>query len=326
MRRRDVITLLGGAAVAWPLAAQTRQRTLPVIGYLNAGSPAAFERYMAAFRGGLAEAGYVEGRNVAIDLRWANNDSTRLPDLAADLVTRGVSVIAAFANSAAVAAKASTPTIPIVFAIGGDPVNMGLVTRLDRPGGNITGASTLATETTAKMLEVLHQLVPKAAVVAAFINPGNAQADALAKEAREAARVLGLELLVLNPRTESDIETAFANLLRKRAEALVIDGDVLFLTRMKQLVVLTARHAIPAVFPTRDFPDAGGLMSYGVSFSEANRVAGIYAGRILKGEKPADLPVQRSTKVELVINLATARALGLTFPLTLLGRADEVIE
>jgi putative ABC transport system substrate-binding protein len=274
----------------------------------------------------LSEAGYVEGQNVTIEYRWAEGQADRLPALAADLVRRRVAVIATLANVATVAAKAATTTVPIVFTIGGDPVTMGLVDSLNRPGGNITGVSFLSSAVMAKMLEVLHEVAPNTAVIAALVNPANPQAEADTGEAQEAARFLGLQVHVLNARNESDIDTAFATLVQRHAGALLIEGDGLFVTRMKQLVVLTARHATPAIYQGRDFPDAGGLMSYGASRANALRVAGVYAGRILKGEKPADLPVQQSTKVELIINLTTAKALGITVPISLLGRADEVIE
>jgi putative ABC transport system substrate-binding protein len=325
MRRRNFMTLLGSAAV-WPLAARAQQPAMPVIGFLSTESLETTRDQFNAFRQGLSEAGYVEGQNVTIEYRWAEGQADRLPALAADLVRRRVAVIATLANVATVAAKAATTTVPIVFTIGGDPVTMGLVDSLNRPGGNITGVSFLSSAVMAKMLEVLHEVAPNTAVIAALVNPANPQAEADTGEAQEAARFLGLQVHVLNARNESDIDTAFATLVQRHAGALLIEGDGLFVTRMKQLVVLTARHATPAIYQGRDFPDAGGLMSYGASRANALRVAGVYAGRILKGEKPADLPVQQSTKVELIINLTTAKALGITVPISLLGRADEVIE
>jgi putative ABC transport system substrate-binding protein len=281
---------------------------------------------VAAFRKGLSEVGYVEGHNVAIEYRWANNEIDRLPDMADDLVRRRVAVIATRGNGAAIAAKATTSTIPVVFSIGGDPVKLGLVASLNRPGGNMTGVSFLATGTVAKMLEMLHETVSATTVIGALVNPGNPQAAADTREAEEAARILGLQLHVLNASNERAIDSAFAALIQRRAGALLIEGDPLFQARMKQLVALTVRHGIPAIYQGREFPDTGGLMSYGASLEDAAHLAGIYTGRILKGEKPADLPVQQSTKVDLVINLKTARALGVTVPLPLLARADEVIE
>jgi putative ABC transport system substrate-binding protein len=299
---------------------------MPVIGFLSTESLEISRGQVTAFRQGLSEAGYVEGQNVTIEYRWAEGQAERLPVLAADLIRRRVAVIATLTNVATMAAKAATTAIPIVFTVGGDPVKMGLVGSLNRPGGSITGVSFLSTGTAAKRLELLHEVAPNASVVAALINPANPQAEADTKEAQEAADVLGLQLQALNTSTQGDIDKAFATLVQRHAGALVIEGDPLFATRLKQLVVLTARHAIPAIFPGREFPDAGGLMSYGASRTDALRVAGLYSGRILKGEKPADLPVQQSTNVELIINLKTAKALGLTVPLALQASADELIE
>jgi putative tryptophan/tyrosine transport system substrate-binding protein len=324
-RRREFITLLGGAA-AWPLAADAQQPVIPVVAFLHAASLETEVRGLAEFRRGLSEIGYVEGQNVMIEYRSAEGQADRLPALAADIVRRRVAVIATVANNAAVAAKAATTTIPIVFTVGGDPIKMGLVDSLNGPGGNITGVSFLSSDIVAKMLEALHELMPKAARIAALVNPTNQNAAADTKEAKAATRTLGLELQVLNASNGREIDDAFALLVERRAAALLIEGDPFFAGRMKQLVVLTARHAIPAIFQGRDFPDAGGLISYGANRADALRVAGGYTGRILKGAKPADLPVQLATKLELVVNLNTAKALGLEVPATLLARADEVIE
>jgi ABC-type uncharacterized transport system substrate-binding protein len=325
-KRREFIALLGGAAPVWPLAVNAQQPTIPVVAFLDAASLEIEVRGLSEFRKGLSEIGFVEGQNVMIEYRSAEGQADRLPALAADIVRRRVAVIAAVANNAAVAAKATTTTIPIVFAVGGDPIKMGLVDSLNRPGGNITGVSFLSSDIVAKMLEALHELMPKTARIAALVNPTNQNAAVDTKEAEAAARTLGLELQVLNASNASEIDDAFALLVEQRAAALLIEGDPFFIGRMKQLVVLTARHAIPAIYQGRDFPDAGGLMSYGANRSDALRLAGGYTGRILKGERPVDLPVQLATKVELVVNLTTAKALGLKIPLPLLGRADEVIE
>ena len=326
LKRRRFITLLGGAAAAWPRVARAQQRTMPVVAVLHAASLETEIRGLAEFRRGLGEIGYVEGQNVMIEYRSAEGQADRLPALAADLVRRGVAVIATVANNAAVAAKVSTNTIPIVFTVGGDPIKMGLVDSLNQPGGNITGVSFLSSDIVAKMLEALHELMPKSARMAALVNPTNQNAAADTKEAEAAARTLGLELQVLNASNGREIDDAFALLLERRASALLIEGDPFYIGRMKQLVVLTARHAIPAIYQGRDFPDAGGLMSYGANRSDALRIAGGYTGRILKGAKPADLPVQLATKLELVVNLNTAKALRLDVPPTLLARSDEVIE
>ena len=325
LKRRDFITLLVGAA-AWPLTARAQQPAMPVVAFLDAASLETEVRGLTEFRRGLSEIGYVEGHNVMIEYRSAEGQADRLPALAADIVRRRVAVIATVANNAAVTAKAATTTIPIVFTVGGDPIKMGLVDSLNRPGGNITGVSFLSSDIVAKMLEALHELMPKAARIAALVNPTNQNAAADTKEAEAAARILGLELQVVNASNGREIDDAFALLVERRAAALLIEGDPFLVGRMKQLVVLTARHAIPAIYQGRDFPDAGGLMSYGANRSDALRVAGGYTGRILKGAKPADLPVQLATKLELVVNLYTAKALRLDVPPTLLARADEVIE
>ena len=323
IRRREFVALLGGAA-AWPLAARAQQPAMPVIGFLGTvESPKVIE----AFRKGLGQTGYVEGRNVVIEYRWAESNVDQLTNSAADLVRRQVAVIATSASTpAALAAKAATATIPVVFNIGGDPVQLGLVTSLNRPGGNATGMSFLASDTAAKMLEVLHDVVPNATVVAALVNPRNPIGEATARQAQEAARLLGLQLHVFYASNERELDGAFANLVRQHAEGLVIEGDAFFTLRLRQLVALTVRLAIPAIYQARDFPDAGGLMSFGADRFESSRLAGIYVGRILKGEKPADLPVQQSTKVELVINRVTAKAIGLDIPPMMLARADEIIE
>jgi putative ABC transport system substrate-binding protein len=326
MQRRQFITFLGSAA-AWPLAARAQQPALPVIGYLGAQSPAAFASRLRAFRQGLGETGYVEGRNVAIEFRWAQGQQNRLSALAADLVGRQVAVIVAPGGApAALAAKSATATIPIVFEMGADPIAMGLVGSLNRPGGNLTGVSSLNVEVTPKRLEILHELVPTAAVVAVLINPTSPTAESQLRDLQAAARALGLQLHVLHAGTERDFDTVFVTLLQLRAGGLVVASDGFFGTHGEQLAALTVRHAVPAIHQSRDFSIAGGLISYGGNFVESHRQAGVYTGRILKGENPADLPVQLVTKVELFINLKAAKTLGITVPLSLLGRADEVIE
>jgi putative tryptophan/tyrosine transport system substrate-binding protein len=301
---------------------------MPVIGFLSAVSPGPFAHRLAAFRQGLNETGYVEGRNLTIESRWAEGQYDRLPALAADLVRRRVTVIAALGSTpAALAAKAATSTIPIVFWIGGDPIELGLVASLNRPEGNLTGLTTLNQELVAKRVELLHQVVPGTSSMALLINPTSPTLTKTAiEDAQAAARSLGLELHVLNASTERDFDVVFANLIQLRAGGLVIGSDAFFSSRMEQLAALAARHAVPTVYQYREFAAAGGLMSYGGSLTNAFRGAGVYTGRILKGEKPADLPVQQVTKVELIINLKTAKALGLNISLPLIGRADEVIE
>jgi len=326
MRRRDLLAMLGSATVAWPLAAHAEQSAMPVIGFLHSASPEPFANVLAAFRQGLAEAGYFEGKNVAIEYRWAENKIDRLPTLADDLVRQQVAVIAAGGPAAAQAAKAATTTIPIVFLVGADPVQSGLVASLNRPANNLTGVGFLVNTLAPKQLEVLHELVPKAMTVGMLVNPDGPNAEADTREVQEAARFLGHQLLVLNARTEADIDLAFAKLVQRESGGLIVIGDPLNFDRRIKIIALAARNAIPTIYPLREFATAGGLMSYGPDLTVAYRIVGVYTGRVLKGDKPADLPVQMSTKVELFINLKTASMLGLTFPLTLLGRADEVIE
>ena len=327
MRRRDFIALAGGAAAAWPLAVSAQQAAMPVIGFLNGGSPDGRGQLLTGFHQGLNENGYVENRNVAIDYRWAGGQYDQLPALAADLVRRQVAVIAATGGTVSpVAAKAASTTVPIACLFDGDPVTAGLVASLSRPGGNITGISLVASVVEAKQLELLHELTPKATVIALLVNPTNSNATIISRDLQAAARTLGLQLHVLNASTEGDFGVAFATLVQLRAGALVIATDPFFLDRRNQLAALTARHAIPTIYGRREFAALGGLISYGTSLADAYRQVGVYTGRILKGEKPADLPVMQPTKFELVINLKTAKALGLTVPLTLQVAADEVIE
>jgi putative ABC transport system substrate-binding protein len=328
LKRRDVITLLCGTAAAWPFTVRAQLSAMPVIGYLGSGSPDEFVGRLRAFRQGLGETGYVEGKNVAIEYRWAENQYDRFPALLADLIRHKVTVIAAVTGTPpALAAKAATTTIPIVFVTGGDPVALGLVASLNRPGGNLTGVTTLTVELGPKQLEVLRELVPTATIIALLVNPTNpTNAETLSRDLQAAARTLGLQLQVLHASTERDFDAVFASLPRLRAGALVIGSDPFFDSRSQQLAALALRHAMPTMYPFREYAMAGGLISYGNSIADAHRQVGAYTRRILKGEQPADMPIQQSVKVELVINLKTARALGLTFPITLLGRADEVIE
>ena len=326
MRRRQFITLVGGATAMWPLWGRAQQSAIPVIGLLGSATAREWAPWLAAFLRGLSEAGFAEGRDVRIEYRWAENQYDRLPSLAAELIHRQVSVIAAFTTPSAIAAKAATATIPIVFTTIADPVQIGLVASLNRPGGNLTGVTFLNVEIVPKMLELLHEVVPTATTMAALVNPTNPNADTWSTGLQVAARTLGLELNVLKASTERDIDKAFATLIPLRVGGLVIVNDVFLITREEQLAALALRHKLPTIFQRREAVVAGGLMSYSGSASDTYRQAGVYTGRVLKGEKPADLPVQRSAKVELVINLKTAKVLGLTFPITLLGRADEVIE
>jgi putative tryptophan/tyrosine transport system substrate-binding protein len=327
MRRREFITLLvGGAAVAWPFAARAQQPATPVIGMLNGGMANANAFMVTALRRGLSEMGYVEGRNVAIEYRWAEDQQDRLPALAADLVQRRVAVIAAGPTQAALATKAATTSIPIFFQTGRDPIADGLVASFNRPGGNVTGVSQLALELGAKRLDLLHKLIPNARLVAGLAFPQNLVSRDQLADLQQAAQPLGMSILVLNINDDRDLEPAFAHLIEQRADALVVSGSGFFFSRRDRLAALAARHAIPTVYQSREFTFAGGLMSYGGDFSEVYRQIGVYVGRILKGEKPADLPVVQPNKLELVINLKTATALSITFPPGLLAIADEVIE
>jgi putative ABC transport system substrate-binding protein len=327
MRRRKFITLLGGAAAAWPLAANAQQPAMPVIGFLNGQSPGGWAPLVAAFRRGLNAAGYIEGQNVVVQYRWAEGQPDRLPALAADLVQRQVSVIVATGgNNPGIAAKAATASIPIVFMSNDDPRKHGLVASLNRPGGNVTGVSWFSAELGSKRLALLHELVPGARVVALLVNPNNAEAARQPAELQEAARSIGLRLVILNATAAGDIDTAFATMVQDGVGALVVAGDSFLLNRREQIIALAARHAVPTIYVNREMIGDGGLMSYGNSLADAYRRAGLHTARILKGENPADLPVDQATKFELVINLKTARTLGLTVPPSLLSVADEVIE
>jgi putative ABC transport system substrate-binding protein len=328
IKRREFITLLGGAAVAWPLMARAQQRATPLVGFLSNASPEGYTIRLRAFRQGLKEAGYVQGQNVEIEYRWAEGQNNRLPALAAELVHRQVALmVAAGGTPGALAAKAATATIPIVFGVAVDPVEIGLVASLNRPGGNLTGVTNLNVEVGLKRLELVRELLPGATIIAVLVNPTSPSiAELFSRSMQQAARTLGLQLHLLHASTDRDFDTVFARVLQLRADALVISPDVFFNTRSEQLAMLSLRHAVPAIYQYRPFAAAGGLMSYGSDETEYYRLVGVYAGRILKGEKPADLPVVQSTKVELIINLKTAETLGLTIPLPLIGRADEVIE
>jgi len=323
MRRREFITLLGGAA-AWPLAARAQQQSAtPVIGLLYSASPGGMAFFVTAFRNGLKQAGYIEGRNIAVEYRWGEGQTDRLAGLAADLIGRQIAVIATDTRGA-LALKKLDPPIPVVFISGGDPVKLGLVTTLNRPAGNMTGASFLTTAAAAKRLELLRELMPTAARIGYLVNPDNFTIET--EEVQAAGRALGLQVLVLNARNERDFDQAFATLLERRADALFVGGDPFFLTSRDEVVALAAHHAIPAIYNLRQYALAGGLISYGASIEDAQRQAGLYVGHILKGTKPAELPVIQTDRIELVINLRTAKTLGLKVPLTLQVAADEVIE
>jgi putative tryptophan/tyrosine transport system substrate-binding protein len=325
--RREFITVLGGAAVAWPLSARAQQTAMPVIGYLYTGSPDPSAHLTSAFRKGLSEAGYTEGRDVTIEYRWAHNDNARLPELAADLVRRQVAVLVTPGSSpAALVAKATTSTIPVIFSIGADPVEIGLVTSLNRPGGNITGFSSMNVELAPKRFGLLHELLPHAGRAFVLANSSNPVADVFIRDVLAAATAVGWQIEVLTANTVSEINTAFSSLAQKSAAAVLVMPGPLFNNRRIQLATLASRYTLPVMFSSREFAEAGGLMSYGPNIPEEFRQAGLYAARVLKGEKPADLPVGRATKFEFVINLQTANALGIEIPPTLLARADEVIE
>ena len=327
MRRRQFMTLLGGAAVAWPLAARAQRSAPPVVGFIRVGSADASARFAAAFRKGLNETGYVEGQNVTVEYHWLEGQYDRLPALMADLVRRQVAVIATPGNQPALAAKAATATIPIVFGVGDDPVQLGLVATLARPGGNATGINFFVNEVVAKRLRLLHDLVPKAVRVAVLLNPANATvAESTLRDVQEAAPTIGLQIQILNASTIGEIDAAFATLARERTDALFVAGDAFFVSRAVQFVTLTARDRIPATYSLRDYVAAGGLMSYGTDLADSFRQVGVYTGSILKGAKPADLPVLQSTKFEFVINLQTARLLGIEVPPGVLSIADEAIE
>ncbi|MGB8619412.1 MAG: ABC transporter substrate-binding protein [Pseudolabrys sp.] len=328
MQRREFIGLLGGAAAVWPLVARAQQPLMPVVGFLNAASAEGYTRQLTAFLKGLGETGYVDGRNVAIEYRWADGRSDLLPAMAADLVQRQVAVIAATSTPASLAAKASTTTVPIVFETGADPVRLGLVDNLNRPGGNITGVTQLSQEVAPKRLQMLHELLPMATSIALLVNPSEpTAAETQSREVLSAARNLGLELHVLNASSESDLDGVFAEVTKMRVGGLVIGGSPFFTSRTKQLGALALRHAVPTVYSYREFAMAGGLLSYGADITDAYHLVGNYIGRILKGDKPGDLPIQQATtRVEMYINLKTAKALGVSIPNTLIGRADEVIE
>ncbi len=327
MRRREFITLLGGTAIGWPLPARAQQPTMPVIGFLNSALAVKWSPFVAAFRQGLSETGYVEGQNVGIEFRWAEGHYDRLPGLAADLVCAGVAVIVATGGAtSALAAKQTTTTIPIVFSTGGDPIKEGLVASINRPGGNITGVNLLTTGLEAKRLEILHAVVPNASIIGALINPNNANAEVQSAMVQDAGRTMGQKVLILHASSERDFEAVLATMVQSRIDALIVGSDPFFNSQRDKLIDLTARYRIPAIYEWHEFVQAGGLMSYGSNLADGYHQVGIYAGRVLKGEKPGDLPIVQSTKVQFAINLKTANALGVTVPLPLLGRADEVIE
>jgi putative ABC transport system substrate-binding protein len=324
VRRRDFIKVIAGSAAAWPLAVPAQQSSMPVIGFLSTKAPDDIPHLLSAFRQGLKDTGFVEGQNVAIEYRFADNQNERLSALTADLVSRQVAVIFVPSTPAAVVAKRATATIPIIFEIGGDPIRLGLVNRLDRPGGNVTGVSQLNNEVAPKRLELLHEIVPKATVMGYLVNPADPNVETT--DVQAAAQKFGIELHVLKASAERDFDEVFAKLAQLRAGGLVIGASSFFIARQEQLAALSVRHAVPAIFENRQFAVAGGLMSYGSSLSDAYRLAGVYTARILKGEKPNELPVQQTTKIEMYINLTSAKALGLSVPPALWARADEMIE
>ena len=327
MQRREFITLVGGAAVTWPFAALAQQPTMPVVGFLHSASPGPFARAVDAFRHGLSETGFIEGQNVVIEYRWAEGQYDRLPALAAELVARQVSIIVALAGSGpAQAAKAATARIPIVFVTGGDPVSAGLVPSLNRPGGNVTGVSWIATALVPKQLELLRKAIGNRAVIGALVNPRYPDHDVQLRELQESAAAIGQEIKITRAATAPEIETAFSSFVQNSADALIVANDPFFVNRRQQIVALAGRHRIPAMYFSREFTEAGGLLSYGASLVDATRQGGVYAGKILHGENPADLPVMQSIKFEFVINLKSARALGLEIPPMVLALADEVIE
>jgi putative ABC transport system substrate-binding protein len=327
MRRRDFITLVGGAAAAWPMVARAQQPALPVIGYLYSGAPETSASWVAAFRKGLSEQGFSEGHNVAIEYRWGNNEPERLPELAVDLVRRRVAVIVAAGTSTGVlAAKAATTTIPIVFRTGGDPVELGFVASLNRPGGNITGINAMSLEIGTKRLGLLHELLPRAARFAVLFNPNDPNAGQYAKDLQAAASVIGRQVEFFGATDNREIDVAFANLMQKRPDGLLVVPQGLLLNRRLQIVTQAARRGLPAIYPSREFTDIGGLMSYGSNSADEFRLTGVYTGRILKGEKPADIPILRASKFEFVINMQTAKILGIDIPTTLIAVADDLIE
>ena len=327
MKRREFLSLIGGAAIAWPLAARAQKTTTPLIGWLASGTSEGYAPFAAAFRQGLSKTGYVEGQNVAIEYRWAEGQNDQLPALAADLVRRQVAIIAAAGTPSAFAAKAATATIPVVFSTGLNPVEAGLVASLHRPGGNITGVSNFVAVLVAKQFELLHELIPNSGVFGVLLNPTDPYISPyITRDVQAAGRTLKREIQILNASTEDQIDAAFSTFAQLRAGAVIIGADTFFVSRRDQLIALAARHAIPTVYFLRDFVAAGGLMSYGSNLADSYRLVGVYVGRILKGEKPTDMPVQQPTKIELFINLKTAKTLGITVPPSMQARADEMIE